>query len=78
MNLPEELQKLMLEQTIPTWANWIAQDQDGKWWFYQAEPLLHHCGWYENEIGMYRLLGYSTANKDWQKQLYRLKDYQSI
>ena len=76
--LSKELKALIINQTIPTWANWAAQDQDGKWWVYQAEPLLHHSGWYENEIGMYKLLGHSTTNKSWQQQLYRLKDIQPI
>ena len=76
MTPPEELKVLIIKQLMPVWANWVAQDQDGKWWLYQAEPLLHHCGWYENEIGMYKLLGHSTESNDWQQQLYRLKDIQ--
>ncbi|MDH5183921.1 MAG: hypothetical protein OEX12_08540 [Gammaproteobacteria bacterium] len=77
MNLPEELKQLISQHSTPTWANWLAQDQNGKWWWYQVEPLRHHCGWYENEIGMYKLLGASGINSNWQHQLYRLKDYQA-
>ena len=78
MNLPQELDQLLSQQTIPDWANWIAQDPDGKWWLYQAGPLQHHCGWYENEIGIYQLLGPGKARDNWQQQLYRLRDFQQF
>ncbi|MDH5360338.1 MAG: hypothetical protein OEX03_07225 [Gammaproteobacteria bacterium] len=78
MNLPQELDKLISQQTIPEWANWIAQDKDGKWWLYQAGPLQHHCGWYENEIGIYQFLGPGKVRDNWQQQLYRLRDFQQF
>ena len=73
MNVPDIVKRLLHQQTIPDWANWVAQDADGQWWIYQAEPLLHHRGWYENEIGVYQKLGQSSACMNWQEQLFRLK-----
>ncbi|MBD3671652.1 MAG: hypothetical protein HUJ29_12855 [Gammaproteobacteria bacterium] len=58
---------------IPGWANWIAQDPDGTWWAYKAEPLQMHMGWYENEIGIYKRLTKSPAPSNWKKEIYRIK-----
>ncbi|NHZ69928.1 MAG: hypothetical protein GWP20_01705, partial [Thermotogales bacterium] len=41
---------------LPAWVFWLAQDEGGAWWGYEAEPLQFHNGWYENEVGR-RLLG---------------------
>jgi len=54
---------------IPDWVNWLAQDADGRWWGYSVEPLQHHKGWYENEVGQYQLLAESSANSDWRSTL---------
>jgi hypothetical protein len=35
----------------PRWVHWVAQDADGTWWGYEAQPLPHDTGWYENEVG---------------------------
>ncbi len=37
--------------TLPDWVEWLAQDADGAWWGYEAEPNKQHNGWYENEVG---------------------------
>ena len=42
---------------IPAWAQWLAQDEDGTWWAYEAEPNQQHNGWYENEVGRIQRLG---------------------
>lgn len=26
----------------PEWANWVAQDGDGEWWWFQNKPTLYH------------------------------------
>jgi hypothetical protein len=55
-------------QQIPAWVRWIAQDSNGAWWGYSAEPLRHDSGWYENEAGRYISLG--TGNpRDWVHSL---------
>lgn len=58
---------------VPEWVNWIAQDKNGSWWGYSVEPLRHHCGWYENEVGMYLQLGWTDPD-NWASSLKRVKN----
>lgn len=58
---------------IPDWVNWLAQDEDGCWWGYSVEPLQHHKGWYENEVGQYLSLGQEAPNHDWRNSLQKVK-----
>ncbi len=57
----------------PEWAEWIAQDEDGTWWAYEAEPNQQHNGWYENEVGRIQRLGQTEPPLDWQATLLRYK-----
>jgi hypothetical protein len=59
-------------QVIPTWVRWLAQDADGTWWAYEAEPNQQHNGWYENEVGRILRLGVTPAPPNWQEMLIRL------
>lgn len=36
---------------VPAWAAWLAQDADGAWWAYEAEPNKQDKGWYEKRSG---------------------------
>lgn len=56
----------------PDWVNWIAQDADGVIWGYEVEPLQHHQGWYENEIGRSIKLIEQTCNSNWRETLRQL------
>ena len=56
----------------PDWVNWVAQDQDGVWWGYSVEPLQHHQGWYENEVGEIIKLADDQPNPNWQQSLHRV------
>lgn len=58
---------------IPDWANWIAQDADGTWWAYEAEPNQHDCGWYENEVGRSVKLNKGGSNPQWVTSLKRVR-----
>ena len=58
---------------IPAWVCWIAQDADGIWWGYQAEPNVSHSGWYENEVGDCVRLRDGEPNSDWLSTLNRVK-----
>ena len=58
---------------LPAWANWLAQDADGAWWCFEAEPNQHDRGWYENEVGRYRKLGHDAPNPDWQDALIKVQ-----
>ena len=54
---------------VPSWVKWIAQDPDGNWWGYEAEPHQHDYGWYENEIGRCIALTSAPANPNWRTTL---------
>lgn len=54
---------------LPEWVTYIAQDEDGQWWGYEAEPNQSHNGWYENEVGRIYKMEKSRANPDWQDSL---------
>jgi len=58
--------------TIPDWVNWIAQDANGVIWGYEVEPLQHHQGWYENEVGRSIKLDVQVYNKNWANTLTKL------
>lgn len=57
---------------LPAWAGWIAQDADGTWWAYEAEPNQQHNGWYENEVGRIQRLGQGEPNPDGERSLRRV------
>ncbi len=57
---------------LPEWAAWVAQDADGSWWAYEAEPNRHDSGWYENEVGRSRWLRRDAPNPDWERSLHRV------
>ena len=54
---------------VPAWARWLAQDADGAWWAYEAEPNMQDKGWYENEVGRIAQLGQSAPPEDWEATL---------
>ena len=57
------------ELEIPGWVSWLAQDADGNWWGYEAEPHQSHIGWYENEVGRCVHLLQGDPNTRWQYTL---------
>ncbi len=63
----------------PEWALWIAKDEDGECWAYEAEPLQFHKGWYENEIGRNQEVTcpIDFNNKTWQDSLISTKAIRS-
>lgn len=56
---------------LPEWVAWLAQDADGTWWGYEAEPNQQDHGWYENEVGRIVRLGKTAPPADWQSTLMR-------
>lgn len=57
----------------PEWARWMAQDADGTWWCYEAEPNQMDSGWYENEVGRIQRLGRTAPPADWTDTLTRVR-----
>ena len=54
---------------LPDWARWIARDENGSWWCYEAEPHRHDTGWYENEVGRIQKTPLITLELKWQDSL---------
>lgn len=73
-NLPQaQLTKMIKNSfTLPSWVNYLAQDENGQWWGYEAEPNQAHNGWYENEVGEILKLELGLCNTDWQQSLIKL------
>lgn len=59
----------LADASIPAWVRWLAQDADGAWWGFEAEPHPGDVAWYENEVGRYRRLADDAPNPDWRKTL---------
>lgn len=58
---------------LPEWVAWLAQDADGSWWGYEAEPLQYHRGWYENEIGRRVKVCRDAPNPGWPDTLRKIR-----
>lgn len=67
-----QIKALLKKHSIPDWAQWLAQDADGSWWVYEAEPHQHSTGWYENEVGRCWKLEQTDANPSWQESLEKI------
>lgn len=37
-------------EDAPKWANWLAMDANGTWWWYEAEPYI---GWQSQSVTVY-------------------------
>ena len=59
---------------LPAWARWVAMDEDGRWWCYEAEPHQHDSGWYENEVGRSQVIDpvVAISSDDWSNSLQRV------
>lgn len=59
----------------PNWAEWVAMDKDGKWYWYENEPRPAHSGWIPTlklasivaEVGF----EVATMEDDWTRTLSR-------
>jgi len=54
---------------VPEWGRSLAQDADGAWWGYEAEPNKQDYGWDENEVGRIVRLGQAAPPDDWEATL---------
>ena len=70
--LKEELEQLKSQQfmpdwnTAPDWANWLAQDETGDWFYFEKKPTAGEDGWMHNN-GTYEST-YAFV-KNWQQTL---------
>ena len=63
--------QMTMELEIPEWATHIAQDEDGMWYSYRAEPHIGDCQWDSADASAYA--GSSANLKDWRQELYTLE-----
>jgi hypothetical protein len=54
----------------PSWANWLAQDGNGNWWWYENPPIPHEISAQWDQDGQYHLAkkGLKGA-KNWNDSL---------
>lgn len=52
----------------PPWAMWRAQDENGRWYWYEIEPEQHTNGVEFRSIGNYELAAV-PSNPDWKTTL---------
>jgi len=72
-DIDEGIKDILRRQVLPQWANWLALDEDGGLWLYQAEPHRFDRGWYENEVGLSQRIAVITPKSDWRTCLWKLK-----
>lgn len=39
----------------PDWANWLAQDGDGEWWWHECKPIYNDHQKEYNSYGQYQM-----------------------
>jgi len=59
------------QDRLPAWVRWLAQDANGTWWGFEAEPHQADTSWYENEVGRYVRLETGEPNPQWRESLRR-------
>ena len=48
----------------PEWANWLAMEEDGSWYWHENKPILGNVMWFVN--GKY---GEATLGLKWRESL---------
>lgn len=49
----------------PIWADWLAMDADGKWYWYQSQPIARNGVWRYNESGEWDMNMLASPNADY-------------
>lgn len=52
----------------PTWANFVAMDDDGSWWWYEEHPIIGEQGEWKRGRGM-ALLAQDREPSNWELSL---------
>ena len=62
----------------PEWANYIAMDKDGEWWWFASEPAIEDEYWCPMDNGECEVAFYGEHD-DWKSSLQKKSDafYQS-
>lgn len=56
----------------PERANWIAQDADGSWWYFEHEPSAIG-GYWSGAVGKVRFVHKDAPNPNWRSTLARVR-----
>lgn len=65
--------KEVTQDNYPSWANWIAQDADGRWWYYEYMPSALSDWWWSNSTGKFEIVRIDDPNPNWRDTLRRLR-----
>jgi len=52
-------------KSAPEWAQWLAQDEDGEWFWFEGQPTDKSCSWQDDANGKVRSAGLSEENETW-------------
>lgn len=58
----------------PKWANYLCQDEDGAWYWFESKPYLHEmfdC-WHSSEKQAQRANEHKGHNRDWKTTLEKI------
>ena len=64
-----------VEVEVPEWANWMAMDESGRWWFYKDCPEQCDHIWHTFNDDYYWASAYrdpDPESKDWTQELYQV------
>ncbi len=57
-------------EKAPSWAKWIAQEQDGKWWWFSVRPTAFTSGnWVIEGVGTAEMAYVSPPSHNWTDTL---------
>lgn len=56
----------------PEWANWIAQDANGIWWYFEYEPTPLGR-WWSGGVGEFGFVRKDAPNPNWRTTLARVR-----
>ena len=57
---------------LSDWAKYVAQDEDGTWWEFNAKPQLGNTSWDNGRNGRLRLVVRGIPPEDFTKELYEI------
>jgi len=58
-------------KNAPEWAEWLAMDSNGEWYFYEELPIALHNGWVPNYSSSECVLASEPVSSAWRITLER-------
>lgn len=56
----------------PEWANWIAQDANGSWWYFEHEPSAVGSCYWDGGFGKLGFVRKDAPSPNWRTTLARV------